>query len=291
MLDLDKLDIIKRLAIIAIFSDDDLMDYFVLKGGNALDIVYNIADRASLDLDFSTDRSFSNAEVCVVEDKIHKVLTDTFRANGFEAFDIQFKQVPESTKLPVPDFWGGYLVEFKVIEKSKFSALQNDQRALRTNAIEAGPEHRRKFKISISKLEYCAPKEPRELDDYTIYVYTPEMILFEKLRAICQQMPEYGPNTTPAARARDFFDIYTVVEHFRIDLLSSQRTTLLKNIFKAKKVPLSLIGNIKEYREYHRPDFASVEATVKPNRKLKDFDFYFDYVIQKCERLKSLWEK
>ena len=290
-MDLDKLDIIKRLAIIALFSDDDLMDYFVLKGGNALDIVYNIADRASLDLDFSTDRSFSNAEIRIVEEKIRKVLTENFRANGFEAFDIQFKEVPESTKLPPPDFWGGYLIEFKVIEKSKFAELQNDHRALRVNAIEVGPGHRRRFKISISKLEYCATKELRELDDYTIYVYTPEMIVFEKLRAICQQMQEYAPNITPSARARDFFDIYTVMKYFKIDQLSSQSITLLKNIFEAKKVPLSLIGKIRQYREYHRPDFASVEATVKPNRKLKDFDFYFDYVVHQCERLKSLREK
>jgi hypothetical protein len=26
----------------------------------------------------------------------------------------------------------------------------------------------------------------------TIYVYSPEMIVFEKIRAICQQMEEYG---------------------------------------------------------------------------------------------------
>ena len=290
-MDLDKLDIIKRIAIIALFSEDDLMDYFVLKGGNALDIVYKIADRASLDLDFSTDRSFSTPEIRVVNEKIRKVLIESFKANGFEAFDMQFRQVPESTKVPPPDFWGGYLIEFKVIEKSKFAELRNDPRALRVNAIEVGPEHRRKFKISISKLEYCATKEPRELEDYTIYVYTPEMIVFEKLRAICQQMSEYAPNTTPAARARDFFDIYTVMKHFRIDLLGSQSNALLRNIFEAKKVPLWLIGNIKEHREYHRPDFTSVEATVKPNRKLKDFDFYFDYVVHQCERLKSLWEE
>ena len=290
-MDLDKLDKIKRIAIIALFSDDDLMDYLVLKGGNALDLVYRIADRASLDLDFSTDRVFSKDELRIVAEKIRRVLIETFRANGYEAFDIQFKEAPESPGASVPDFWGGYLVEFKVIETAEFTQFEKDARALRVNAIEAGPEHRRKFKISISKAEYCALKGVRELDDYTVYVYTPEMIVLEKLRAICQQMPDYTPNRTPTARARDFFDIYTVMEHFGMRLIASPSTTLLTSIFEAKRVPLPLIGKIKEYREYHRPDFASVQATVKPNRRLRDYDFYFDYVVKRCEHLKSLWEE
>lgn len=290
-MDLTKLDEIKRIAVIALFSDDDLMDHLVLKGGNALDLVYDIADRASLDLDFSTDRSFSEAEVRIVEKKILRVLTETFRANAFEAFDIQFKEVPEARDAATPDYWGGYVIEFKVIETRMFAKLQNDPRALRVNAIEVGPGHRRRFKISISKMEYCAIKGQRELDDYTVYVYTPEMIVFEKLRAICQQMPEYTPNTTPVARARDFFDIHTVMEHFKMKLIASPSTTLLENIFDAKKVPLSLIGRIGDYREYHRPDFVSVQATVKPNRRLKDFDFYFDYVVNRCRHLEALWEE
>ena len=47
MLDLDKLEQIKRITIIALFSDDDLMDSLVLKGGNALDMIYGIAQRSS----------------------------------------------------------------------------------------------------------------------------------------------------------------------------------------------------------------------------------------------------
>ena len=290
-MDFQKLDEIKRIAIVALFSDDDLMDWLVLKGGNALDLVYNIANRASLDLDFSTDRAFSNAEVLVVKQKTVKVLTETFRANGFEVFDVRFKEVPEVRDVETPDFWGGYLIEFKVIDQDTFAALRSDARALRVNAIEAGPAHRRKFKISISKMEYCAVRGQVELDDYTVYVYTPEMIVFEKLRAICQQMPAYAPNTTPVARARDFFDIYTVMEHFGMKLIASPTSSLLKNVFEAKQVPPALIGRIGQYREYHRPDFASVQATVKPNTKLNGFDFYFDYVVERCQHLKPLWEE
>jgi len=93
----------------------------------------------------------------------------------------------------------------------------------------------------------------------------------------------------PSFIDQDFFDIYTVMENFDIDLSSDKSKQLLINIFKAKEVPLSLMGRIKEFRDYHRQDFAAVKDTVKPKVKLKDFDFYFDYVIEKIKVLESLW--
>ena len=290
MLDLDKLEQIKRIAIIALFSDDDLMDSLFLRGGNALDMIYGIAQRASLDLDFSIDKEFNKSEISLIQDKIQKVLKETFKAKGYEAFDIHFVEVPDNVNSTSPDFWGGYLVIFKIIETAKYESLRSNLHALRVNALEVGLNHERVFKISISKFEYCAPKKETDLDDYTIYVYTPEMIVFEKLRAICQQMPDYIPNTTKTARARDFFDIYAVMEHFKIDFTLLDNLSLLKNIFEAKKVNVSLIGQINRHKEYHRPDYVSVEATAKPSIKLKTFDFYFDYVVDKCKCLQSLWE-
>lgn len=266
------------------------MESLVLKGGNALDIVYNIAQRSSLDLDFSIPADFETAQIPDITKRIRRLLWENFREKGYEAFDIDFREVPEHVTVATPDFWGGYLVEFKVIETAKYKSLLSDSRAMRTSALETGPDHQRKFKISISKFELCTLKKEVDLDDYTVYVYTPEMIVFEKLRAICQQMPEYTQNSTKTARARDFFDIYTVMEHFTIELASPENMDLLKNIFDAKEVPLRLIGKIAQYREYHRPDFTSVEATLKPNIELQTFDFYFDYLIDRCKCLKSLWE-
>ncbi len=63
------------------------------------------------------------------------------------------------------------------------------------------------------------------------------------------------------------------------------------NIFAAKRVPVELIQKIPEYRDFHRPDFSSVRDTVKADVELQDFDFYFDYVVEKLAALKALWEK
>ena len=68
-----------------------------------------------------------------------------------------------------------------------------------------------------------------------------------------------------------------------------QRT--LENIFLVKRVPLRLLGEMGEFRDYHRKDFAAVQDTVKPGVKLRDFDFYFDYVLERCKLLESLWNE
>lgn len=283
-----QLEHIKKLSIIAMFSDDDLMDILVLKGGNAIDIVYGIASRSSLDLDFSIATEFNQVEMSLIKSKFEKALNRVFDEAGYRVFDFKFGERPEDSGPDVPPFWGGYRLEFKLIDKTKYAGLQNDVQRLRLSAVDVGPGALKTYRIEISKWEYCDGKNAEELDDYTVYVYTPAMIVLEKLRAICQQMPEYSKflgKSYETARARDFFDIHTVVEYFNINLTTSENLNLLKDIFKAKKVPVNLIGNIKEFREYHRSDFIAVENTVKPNIRIKDFDYYFDYVLNKCNKL------
>lgn len=287
------LERLKRLVIIAMFSDDDLLDILVLKGGNALDIVHEVALRSSKDIDFSIESDFSKDEIETIKVKFDKVLKETFRPEGFEVFDINFVERPKKISEDMAQFWGGYHIDFKIIEVGKYHTHQNDIESIRRNAKVVGAKNRKVFRIDISKFEYCESKQERELDGYTIYVYTPEMIAFEKLRAICQQMPEYANhvnNPSRSARARDFFDIYTVLETFNIDVKTEANLKLLKNIFDAKHVPLHLLDRIRDYREYHRSDFEAVKDTVKVRYQLKSFDYYFDYVVKTVEQLQAFWK-
>ncbi|MFA5292616.1 MAG: nucleotidyl transferase AbiEii/AbiGii toxin family protein [Phycisphaerae bacterium] len=291
-MDLDKLEQIKKLAIISVFADDTLMKTLVLKGGNALDIVYKISPRASIDLDFSIESEFDSLNEFL--DRLSKSLEKIFSENDYIIFDIAIKEKPEQNKPNTPKFWGGYQLEFKIISKNDYVKHQENIDALRKNATVVGPLQKRKFSIDVSKWEYCEHKQAFELENYTIYAYSPEMIVFEKIRAICQQMPEYVEligQSYRTARARDFFDIYTVLNHFTINLTTPNNIELLKRIFKQKGVGLGLIKNIRNYKEYHREDFSTIQNTVKPNIELKAFDFYFDYVVMKCDDLcKALGE-
>jgi predicted nucleotidyltransferase component of viral defense system len=274
---------IRRLVIIALFADDELMEKFVLKGGNALDIIYNIGARSSVDIDLSMPDDFSDLEDAKA--RIFRALRDRFDSAGFVVFDEKFQLRPSTMKEGQSPRWGGYQVEFKIADRATYEKYKDDIEALRRNASLVGPEQKRTFRVDISKYEFVEPKEETEIDNYTVYVYTPTMLAVEKLRAICQQMPEYEPRRNPKPRARDFYDIHAIVMTENITITTPENIELVRNIFAAKSVPLSLIGNIKNVRDYHVIDWPAVEQSV--SRELKDFVFYFDFVVELAEQLQA----
>ena len=283
---------VKRLAIVGLFSDDTLLDRLVLKGGNLLDIVYGISTRASVDVDLSMDGEFaeSNEEL---RQRIERALTSSFSDEGLRVFDVNLRAVPPNLSGEMTDFWGGYKIDFKVIESAKYEQFRGNIDDLRRNSLSVGKRGSTKFAIDISKYEYCNAKEMLELEGYTIFVYPPAMVVCEKLRAICQQMPEYVAmvKSHPSARARDFVDIHVVAEHCPVTFSDEVFHDMMRKTFEIKRVPLKLLGEIQNYRDFHSQDFVSVRDTVKPGVELREFDFYFDYVIDKCQELKSLWHE
>jgi len=285
---------VRRLAIIAMFSDDDLMTRLVLKGGNALDIAYSVEFRSSIDLDFSMEGQFSDDEIVAIRAKIDKCLKETFRPEGYQVFDVTFREKPPAVSPDMADFWGGYRVEFKIIRPTRYGERGRDITALRRFAEPVDTSSRKNFRIEISKFENCVRKREMGLDHYTIYVYSPEQIVVEKIRSICQQMPAYGQivkSKSQSPRPKDFLDILVTIKNFGIDLTSRDNVELLRCSFESKRVPLTLIERIRDFREYHRQGFEAVRDTVYRGVDLKDFDFYFDYVVSECEKLESLWDK
>ena len=174
---------VRRLAIIAMFSDDTLMDQLVLKGGNALAFVYGLGARASLDVDLSIDGDFDDFEG--TKQRVFQSLHNRFETEGYSVFDESFERRPAIAGSSQGKDWGGYVVEFKLIQKIVYEKLRGDLDAVRRNAIVTGPLQRKIFRIELSKHEFCKGKAEAELDAYAIYVYTPEMIAIEKLRALC----------------------------------------------------------------------------------------------------------
>jgi len=285
-MDIKFLEKLKKLAIIAMVSDDYLMEKLVLKGGNALDLIYNISPRASVDLDFSMPDDFKEAELESVKTRIENLLHDTFAKEGFAVFDFKFSERPEQQREEVALIWGGYNIEFKIINSDEFNRAK-DIDHLRRCAIEVEPDHGRKFEIDISKFEFCDNKKEKDIEGYTVYVYPLKMILFEKVRAICQQVPEYQEviKTSRKARARDFFDVYVIMENIYINLSGPENKDLLKTIFQVKKVPLRYLKLIRNDRDFHRQGFDSLRDTMKSGMELESFDLYFDYVVDKLEQI------
>ena len=290
----EMIEAIRRLAIIALVSDDDLMQRLVLKGGNALAIGYGTVSRSSIDIDFSIEGDFPSDLLEKIGSRIRTLLESTFRENGFVVFDVSMVPRPTIVSEDLKEFWGGYTIEFKVIEYAKYLELGGDAEHIRKDALVIGPDQKRKFHIDISKHEYCGGKKTVTIDNFVVCIYTPEMIITEKLRAICQQMPDYRKlvkSHEGSERARDFYDIYTVCTEYDVDFSSPEMRGLVTRVFEAKRVPLALLSRLSESRDFHKQGFDALRDTVPPDTEVLDFDFYFDFLLRLVSDLHSLWEE
>ena len=113
-MDLALLEKIKRLAIIAMVSNDELMERLVLKGGNAIDLMYQVSGRASIDIDFSIESEFEKDQLQNIRLKVEESLTSTFQPEGLVVIDVRLIEKPQIVNEEYKDFWGGYRIEFKI---------------------------------------------------------------------------------------------------------------------------------------------------------------------------------
>lgn len=281
---------IKELIIISLFSDDELFETFVLKGGTAL-MLQGFNQRASMDIDLSLESEFKDSDLNTIEETLEKNLKESFKRYQHDIIDLTLKKSPTRITGDKKKFWGGYKLEFKILKDEDMKKYKNGEiniDRLRQLAIIVEGSNKKIFKVDISKFEYCESKEEMNIDHFPIYIYTPLMIVYEKLRAICQQQSEYKQlvevKTTP--RARDFYDIYSILENklhgeiIKKNILEKENLEMLCKIFSTKKVPLDLLENIKNYREFHRENFEDVRDTVNDKNNLESYDFYFNYILK-----------
>lgn len=277
-------DKIKRLIIAALVSDDELVDTLVLKGGNALSLAHNLKSRASFDLDFSMEGEFEPGRLAGIRDRIRRLFERTFDPEGLVVFDVVLEPKPENITSDLAEFWGGYNLEFRLIDRKRYDELEGDLPAIRREAIPSRPGGRARFEVDISRHEYCTGKQAIEIDHFTVFVYTPAMVVCEKMRAICQQTPSYARfvRKNRAARPRDFFDIYEVIQRLGVNVLDEENLDILRNMFRAKRVPVELLRKMHQERDHHRQGWDSVKDTVAPSVRLREYDFYFDFVVDVC---------
>jgi predicted nucleotidyltransferase component of viral defense system len=96
---------IRRRVVVAMFSDDILFKRFVLKGGNALNLVYGFGKRTSLDIDLSLEQDFDDPQDS--EKRIVYSLKNRFAEIGVTVFDVKFEP-RQAIEIPEDQEWGGY---------------------------------------------------------------------------------------------------------------------------------------------------------------------------------------
>lgn len=274
---------IKMLTLRALVADEKLMYGLVLKGGNALELAYNITDRASKDIDFSISNDFSPAEYDRINGILDGLLTTEFEKHDLVVFDIKFFEKPKQSSVKE---WKGYQLAFKVIENDKYDP--DDLNKNRRNAVTIKDNNSTVFTVDISSYEFTEGKKIVDVDGAVFFVYTPEMIVLEKLRALCQSTPEYKniiPTASVKGRARDFYDIWNICQNYSIDFTSDENREMLKHIFDAKRVPLEYLDFIEKYKDLQKEDWLTVEDTITAENK--GYDFYFNFTLQCIKELQD----
>jgi len=287
-MDNDHFEKAKKLVIIGLASDDVLLEQLVLKGGNAIAIGHDLNDRGSKDIDYSIEGEFGQ-ELEEMKIRMETVLKATFEEEGYYLFDFNLEEKPTNLRENLKKWWGGYKIYFKIIQKDGYDRYKDSIEDLRRFAIQLQENNSPRFEVEISKYEFVKRKEV-ELDGFIIYVYPLELIVAEKLRAICQQFPKYqleiikNKTVTTSPRPRDFYDVYSIMEFNgeEVNVQSEEFKNLVAEVFKTKHVPFSWLAEIKEYREFHKTEYASLKSTVTV--KIEEFDFYFDYVLDQVVR-------
>lgn len=273
-------DKIRNTIITSIFSNDDFLDILTLKGGIAMRLL-DLTNRESSDLDFSiTEGKRLSKEI---EGKqIEKQLNQSFEEIGYKVISLKFSDKPLKRKVITPPYWGGYQIEFSIISLDRFHDLNEKQKSNINAYGESIENGKKKIKIDLSFEEYTKPRIETQLNDYTIYLYSPIMIVYEKIRASCQQLPEYKLGTEKA-RARDLYDIYTMLTHKKqIDLknevFNEDNFYIIKKMFELKNVDFPLMLKLETIKHDLSSDYENnVLPQIPGNQETPSFDYLFSY--------------
>ncbi|MDT2885271.1 nucleotidyl transferase AbiEii/AbiGii toxin family protein [Lactococcus lactis] len=276
-------DEIRNTTLKAIFSNERLNKNLVLKGGNALKL-YGIVERESQDLDFSIKETIRFTEKEEGKE-FQKSISEAFIKKGYFVNDFKFISKPKKRHESLPPFWGGYKIIFTLLDTSLYqdmiaSQAPENMKELNRYAIPLEGDGK-KIEIDLSYDEYVDNKLDYDLDGTKIYLYSPIMIVYEKIRASCQQLDEY-PLTRNKTRARDLYDIYKSLTNskqmeLREQVLSVENFYILENIFRVKEVPFSLMKKLETKKEDLKIDYEEKVLPQVSSRNQEDFEFIFDY--------------
>lgn len=264
-----KIDEVIKETIIAIYSDPAPSINLFLKGGSAMRLFDNLTSRLSIDVDFSIDAAVDD-ETSFFNDMESKI-GKRFCELEFDIIDFNWKKKPRKKSKGQPDWWGGWAFQFKIVS---FVHREKTLEARRRNALIPEGANSSKITVEISEHEYCKNGRTKSINGVEILGYSRELIVLEKIRAICQQHPDYLYKSSKN-RARDFYDIYELTADVDDDF-AHRCSHHLEKVFNAKGVSLEILKFlwVEDFIDIQRKGFDQVRNTVQG--KVHDFDVYVE---------------
>ena len=266
-----KIDEVITQTIIAIYRTPEVSNVLFLKGGSAMRLFDKITTRLSIDADFSIPDTVNNEFLFFKSIKSQVIAS--FHEYKYDIIDFKWDRKPKSKRKNMPFWWGGWLCEFKLVS---FHHRGKSIEAKRRNALIPTGANSPKIIVEISEHEYCGKKRTKTIQGAKILGYSRELLVLEKIRAICQQHPDYKYRLSKN-RARDFYDIYELTSNAE-DNFAHECSKHIEKVFNAKEVPLELLSILWDnaFIDEQERGFDEVKNTV--TGKVYDFNVYVEHL-------------
>lgn len=297
---------LRDLILEAFYAHPKTKELVVLKGGQALNL-YGFSSRESYDIDFTIkqakEKVFEELNPLVKEN-----LAETFLKRNYYFFDYRFDLKPKKRHHALPPYWGGYAITFKVIPLEEKKNIENQYptdkekqlERMRASAAPFGKNNSTKVELDFSYHEYVGELEQIELvssiteSGYKVSLYRPIILVYEKMRALCQNIPGDHLPVNKNARVRDLYDIYSIV--YSESKYALEEEDILENIhelkksFEAKEVSLELLLQLSQSKESLEKDFYDTLLQTVPEAKKVGFQYIYEYtenLMIQCHHLLS----
>ncbi len=267
-----KIDEALTLTIVGIYSSPAISHNLFLKGGSALRLFDDLTSRLSIDADFSTTENIKNEKEFF--NTIKSSVGAKFLELQYDIIDFKWERRPRKKRQGTPDWWGGWACEFKLVS---FQHRGKSDEAMRRDALIPEGANSSKIIVEISEYEYCDDSRTKIIQGVTVHGYSRELLVLEKLRAICQQHPSYKRRLSKN-RARDFYDIYELTVNSDNNF-TNRCSKHINKVFEAKEVPLDILSSLwkdEAFVDEHRRGFDEVRDTVSGD--VYDFDIYLEHL-------------
>lgn len=263
-----KIDEVIMETIIAIYREPEPSVKLFLKGGSAMRLFDNLTTRLSIDIDFSIDEAIDDENFF---NDMEAKIGNRFHELEFETIDFKWIKKPKRKSKDKPDWWGGWAFEFKIVS---FTHREKSIEEKRRNALVPEGANSPKIPVEISEHEYCKNGRTKNINGVNIFGYSRELIVLEKIRAICQQHQDYKYKLS-TNRARDFYDIYELTVDVEDDFVK-RCSGFIENVFRAKEVPMDILRCLWEddFIDSQKRGFDQVKDTVRG--QVEDFDVYVE---------------
>lgn len=258
-------------AIVALYATPRLASMLFLKGGSAMRLFDHLESRLSIDADFSVIGKVSDKEKFFND--IEVSLRTGFESSKYEVIDFRSVRKPNTLRSNYPDWWGGLSCEFKLVSRDH---MNKTLEVKRRHALIPEGSNSSIVTLDVSEHEYCGKTRSKLIRGVRILGYSRELMVLEKLRAICQQHPDYQYRLSKN-RSRDFYDIYELTKDAGDDFAGGCLVHLI-HVFEAKAVPLELLAVFWDdiFIDEQRRGFDQVRDTV--SGVVQSFDVYVEHV-------------